>query len=30
MAVKALVVGVSKYFQEKVNNLYFCKNDNFI
>lgn len=27
MAVKALVVGVSKYFEEKVNNLYFCKND---
>ncbi len=27
MAVKALVVGVSKYFEEKVSDLYFCKND---
>lgn len=27
MAVKALIIGVSKYFEEKVNDLYFCKND---
>lgn len=27
MAVKALVVGVSKYFEERVSDLYFCKND---
>lgn len=27
MAVKALVVGVSIYFEEEIDNLYFCKND---